>query len=262
VLDGNGVRAAATGLPAINTTVPHPARVWDYWLGGRDNFAIDRRLGDRMRRRFPVLVDSAGTSRQFLTRAVRHLAGEARLDQFLDLGSGLPTAGNTHETARAVVPASRIVYVDNDPLVVVHARALLAGTEATAYLDADVRDPGAVLAGAAQTLDLTRPVAVLMVGLLDALHDDTEARRIVATVMAGVPSGSHLALSHPTLELGGEQNGPATRYWNARTRTRAQVAGLLTGLELVEPGLVSCGRWRPSGRPVDVPLWGVVARKP
>lgn len=258
MVDGNGVRAAATGLPAINTTVPHPSRVWDYWLGGHDNFAVDRRLGDRIRRRFPVLVDTAAAGRQFLARAVHHLAADAGVDQFLDLGSGLPTAGNTHAIAQAAVPHSRIVYVDNDPLVVVHARTLLSGTSNTAYIDADIRDPGSALADAARTLDFTRPVAVVMLAVLDALHDDTDVRRLVTTVVAAVPSGSYLVLTHATLEPG----SAASPYGNTRTRTPAQLAALLTGLEPVEPGLVPCTRWRPAGPATDVPLWGAVARKP
>lgn len=258
VPEASRVRAAAAGLPAINTTVPHPARVWNYWLGGRDNFAVDRRLGDRMHRRFPILVEAARTGRQFQTRAIRHLTATAGLNQFLDLGSGLPTAGNTHETA----PTATTVYVDNDPLVVVHARTLLSGTDNVAYIDADVRDPGTVLTAAARTLNLTHPVAILMLGVVDRLHDNTEARRIVTTLMAAMAPGSYLVLSHPTREMGGEQNEAATRYWNSRTRTRAEVAALLTGLELIEPGLVSCAQWRPSGSAVEVPVWGAVARKP
>ncbi len=270
--DRNGIEGITRPRPAINTTVAHNARVWDYWLGGEDNFAVDRQVGDRIRRTFPVLSDVAGAGRQFLIRGVRYLTGEAGMRQFLDIGTGLPTVNNTHAVAQAIAPESRVAYVDNDPLVVVHARALLAGgcKGFTDYVDADVHDPEAVLAGATQTLDLTRPVAVMMLGVLNFVLTDADARRIVRRVMAAVPSGSHLALSHPTLELGGEMNGPATAFWNrrsapkTRTRTGAEVAALLTGLDLVEPGLVSCGRWRPEdhSEPAETPLWVAVARKP
>jgi len=272
VPDRIGIGGSTRPRPAINTTVAHHARVWDYWLGGEDNFAADRQAGDRIRARFPVLSDVAAGGRQFLIRSVRYLAGEAGIRQFLDIGTGLPTVHNTHEVARAVAPESRVAYVDNDPLVLVHARALLAGGShgLTDYVEADVHDPEAVLAGAARTLDLTRPVAVMMLGVLNFVLADTDARRIVSRLMAGVPSGSYLALSHPTLELGGEPHGPAMAFWNGRAtpkiraRSGAEVAALLTGLDLVAPGLVAGPRWRPDadGEPAELPLWGAVARKP
>jgi hypothetical protein len=271
VPDRNGIGGSTRPRPAINTTVAHNARVWDYWLGGEDNFAVDRQVGDRIRARFPVLSDVAAGSRQFLVRSVRHLAGEAGIRQFLDIGTGLPTVNSTHAVAQAIAPESRVAYVDNDPLVLVHARALLTSSSPghTDYVDADVHDPEAVLAGAARTLDLTRPVAVMMLGVLNFVLTDADARRIVRRVMAAVPSGSYLTLSHPTLELGGEPHGPAIAFWNGRatpktrTRSRAEVAALLSGLDLVEPGLVSCPRWRPDddGEPAELPLWGAVARK-
>jgi hypothetical protein len=258
--------------PQIDTSIPHNARVWDYWLGGKDNFEVDRRMGDTVREMFPVISDVAGTSRQFLARAVRFLAGEAGVRQFLDIGTGLPTANNAHEVAQSIAPDSRIVYVDNDPLVLVHARALLTGSAAgaTDYVDADVHDTGAVLAGARRTLDLDRPVAVMMLGILNFVLDDAEARRIVTELMAAVPSGSYLALTHPTVELGGEMNVPAMEFWNKRAkpkiraRTGAEVATFFDGLALVEPGLVACPRWRPnpSEQAADMPLWAGVARKP
>jgi S-adenosyl methyltransferase len=267
VTDQDGTERAA-----IDTSVPHNARVWDYWLGGKDNFEVDRRMGDTIREMFPVISDVAGASRAFLARAVRYLAGEAGLRQFLDIGTGLPTANNTHEVAQAVAPESRIVYVDNDPLVLVHARALLTSSPegATDYVDADVRDTDAVLAGAAQALDLQQPVAVMMLGVLNFVHDDAEAQSIVRRLLAAVPSGSYLALTHPTLELGGEMNVPAMAFYNKRAepkiraRSGEQVLSLFDGLDLIEPGLVSSPRWRWEGdeEPPETPLWAGVARKP
>ena len=258
--------------PAIDTSVPHNARVWDYWLGGKDNFEIDRRMGDTIREMFPVISDVAGASRKFLGRAVRYLTGEAGIRQFLDIGTGLPTVDNTHDVAQAVAPDSRVVYVDNDPLVLVHARALLTSSAegVTGYVDADVHEPDTVLAGAAVTLDLTRPVAVMMLGVLNFVHDNAEAQAIVRRLMAAVPSGSYLALTHPTLELGGEMNVPAMAFYNKRAepkiraRTGEEVLAFFDGLDLIEPGLVSSPRWRWEGdeEPPETPLWAGVARKP
>jgi S-adenosyl methyltransferase len=265
-------RNEAGERPPIDVSVAHNARVWDYWLDGKDNFEADRRVGDNIRKMFPVISDVAGTSRQFLARAVRFLAAEAGIRQFLDIGTGLPTADNTHQVAQALAPDSRIVYVDNDPLVLVHARALLTSRAegVTDYVDADVHDPESVLTGARRALDLDRPVAVMMLGILNFVLDDDEAQRIVQRLMAAVPSGSYLALTHPTVELGGEMNVPAMAFWNERAtpkiraRDRAQVAALFSGLDLVEPGLVSCPRWRPEGggEPAEMPLWAAVARRP
>jgi hypothetical protein len=258
--------------PPIDTSVPHNARVWDYWLGGKDNFEIDRRMGDTVREMFPVISDVAGTSRAFLARAVRFLAGEAGIRQFLDIGTGLPTANNTHEVAQRAAPESRIAYVDNDPLVLAHARALLTSSPEgdTDYVDADLHDPAAVLAGASRILDLDQPVAVMMLGVLNFVFDNDEARRIVGRLMAAVPSGSYLTVTHPTVELGGEMNVPAMEFYNKRAtpkiraRDRAEVATFFAGLDLVEPGLVSASRWRPdgTGEPAEMPLWAGVARKP
>jgi hypothetical protein len=256
----------------VDATVAHNARVWDYWLGGKDNFEVDRQVGERVREMVPIIGDVARADRQFLSRAVRFLSGEAGITQFLDIGTGLPTADNTHEVAQAITPESRVVYVDNDPKVLVHARALLTSTPegATDYAETDVHDPGAVLANAARTLDFTRPVAVMMLGILNFVADTDEATAIVRRLMDAVPSGSYLALTHPTLELGGEANVDAMAFWNKnatppiRARTGVEIAAFFDGLELLEPGLVSCALWRPEpgAAPASVPQYGAVGRKP
>jgi hypothetical protein len=259
----------------VDTTVAHNARVWDYWLGGKDNFAVDRQMGDQVRKMVPVIGEIAHADRQFLIRAVRFLAGEAGIRQFLDIGTGLPTANNTHQVAQAVAPESRIVYVDNDPLVLVHARALLTSSSAgaTDYVDADVHDPDAILAHASQTLDFTKPVAVMMLGILNFVLDTDEAQAIVQRLMDAVPAGSYLALTHPTLELGGEQVPMAMAFWNEHAtppitaRSGEEIARFLERLELLEPGLVSISLWRsePSetgAAPAQIPQYGAVARKP
>ncbi|MFC5943750.1 SAM-dependent methyltransferase [Micromonospora harpali] len=266
-----GVRDGERVEP-IDTSVAHNARVWNYWLGGKDNFEPDRRVGDHVRAMFPVIGEVARADRRFLARAVRHLAGEAGVRQFLDIGTGLPTADNTHQVAQAVAPDARIVYVDNDPMVLVHARALLTSSAegATDYVEADVHDPASILTAAARTLDLDRPVAVMMLGILNFVLDTDEAVAIVRRLMDAMPPGSYLALTHPTVELGGEANVPAMEFWNAnaappiRARTGAEIARFLDGLELVEPGLVSCARWRPDDgeEPAVVPQYGCVARRP
>ena len=240
----------------LNADLPHSARVWNYLLGGKDNFAADREAADYAVRLMPELVLSARANRQFLGRAVRFLAGEARIRQFLDVGTGLPTADNTHEVAQAVAPDARVVYVDNDPLVLTHARALLTSSPegATDYLAADVRDPQAILRAAATTLDLGRPTAVVLSGILNFVMDDAEARSVVAQFMAAVPAGSYLLISHPTTEVNGEAVEESMRQWNEsgaapiRTRTVEEIRGFFAGLELLEPGVVTCTAWRPDPR--------------
>ncbi|MDX6328601.1 MAG: hypothetical protein QOI83_984 [Streptomycetaceae bacterium] len=258
----------------LDQGVAHNARVWNYWLGGRDNYPVDREVGDQVSSMFPSIGQVALADRLFLGRAVRYLAGEAGIRQFLDIGTGLPTVENTHEVAQRVAPESRIVYVDNDPLVLAHARALLASAPegVTDYVDADARDPDAIVRGAAETLDLTRPVAIMMLGILNFITDTREAQATVARLLEAVPSGSYLALTHPTLELGGEANAAAMRFWNENAkpaivaRSREEVTRFFDGLEIVEPGLVSCSHWRPGatpgGEPDTVAQFGAVARKP
>lgn len=259
--------------PRVDSSVAHNARVWNYWLDGKDNFEADRRVGEYVRQMFPVIGDVARADRRFLARAVGFLAGTAGIRQFLDIGTGLPTADNTHDLAQTIAPDARIVYVDNDPMVLVHARALLTSHPegVTRYLEADIHQPEAILTAAAETLDFDRPVAIMMLGILNFVLDGDEASAIVRRLVDAVPSGSYLALTHPTTELGGEMNVAAMKFWNEnaappiRARTGAEIAGLLTGLELVEPGLVSCSRWRPAPDEADaaqVPQYGAVARKP
>src|SRR6266705_351120 len=190
----------------IDTSVPHSARFWNYFLGGKDNYPVDRALGDQIAKMAPGLVDVARASREHIIRTVTYLAGEAGIRQFLDIGTGLPTANNTHEVAQRVVPECHIVYVDNDPLVLAHARALLTSSPegATDYIDGDMHDPGNVIAGAARTLDFDRPIAIMMLGVLCNVMDNDEAYGIINHLVQAVPSGSYLAINHPTLEVTGE----------------------------------------------------------
>jgi O-methyltransferase involved in polyketide biosynthesis len=245
--------AGDAGGTGIDSTVPHSARIWNYWLGGKDNYAIDRLAGDQTIAVLPEIVDIARASRGFLARVVRYLAADAGIRQFLDIGTGLPTANNTHEVAQRVAPESRVVYVDNDPLVLTHARALLIGSPegATDYIDADARDVDTILRGAAETLDFTQPVAITMLGILPFVGDDDEAKGIVRRLLAAVPPGSYLAITHSTSEVSGERVIEAVRQWNEvaptpyRLRSPEQIAVFFEGLELIEPGLVPCPRWRP-----------------
>jgi hypothetical protein len=253
--------------------VAHNARVWNYWIGGKDNYEVDQQVGEHVAGMFPIIRDIARADRDFLGRAVSFLAGERGVRQFLDVGTGLPTADNTHEIAQRIAPESRIVYVDNDPIVLVHARTLLTGTQdgVTAYIDADVHDPEAILERAAGTLDFTEPVAVMMLGILNFVLDTDKARDIAHRVMAAVPSGSYLVLTHPTFddELGGAGQIPAMKFWNENAtppitaRSGADIAAFFEGLDLLEPGMVSCGQWRARpGSAVLVPQYGAVAVKP
>ncbi|MFJ9208060.1 SAM-dependent methyltransferase [Streptomyces sp. NPDC102264] len=258
----------------IRSDIAHNARVWNYWLGGKDNYLVDRAVGDRITGMYPSIGEVARADRAFLGRAVRHLAGDLGVRQFLDIGTGLPTVDNTHEVAQRIAPESRIVYVDNDPIVLAHARALLTGSAegVTEYIDADAHDPDGILAGVEPTLDLRQPVAVILLGILNFVLDTDEARSIVRTLLAAVPSGSCLVLTHPTLELGGDGNAEAMRFWNENAtppitaRGRTDIESFVAGLELLEPGIVSCARWRSDPRRDDgaaeVAQFGVVARKP
>ena len=241
----------STAGTGIDTSVPHSARIWNYWLGGKDNYAVDREAGDQYRAIFPGITDVARSSRAFLTRAVRYLAGEAGIRQFLDIGTGLPTADNTHQVAQQVAPDSRIVYVDNDPLVLAHGRALLTSKPkgATEYLDADLRDPAAILAAAAELLDFTRPVALMLMGIMGHFTDQ-EAYPIVSRLLDGLPSGSFFALydgasaneAFNQAQQGYNESGAVPYY----LRSPEQFARFFEGLDLVEPGVEPVQHWRPS----------------
>src|SRR4051794_7016467 len=199
-------------LADLDTTVPHSARVWNYWLGGKDNFAVDRQVGEQVLQMLPSIVEQARADRAFLGRVVAHLAGERGIRQFLDVGTGLPTADNTHEVAQRVAPDARIVYVDNDPLVLVHARALLTSTPegATDYIDADLHDPDAILRGAARTLDPRQPIALMMLGILGHVTDFQEARGIVKRLVDALPAGSYLVINDGTNVVSREERDAAT----------------------------------------------------
>ena len=265
---------SSTARTGIDTTVPHSARIWNYWLGGKDNFAVDRAAGDAWAATFPGVRDIARASRSFLTRSLHYLAAEAGIRQFLDIGTGLPTADNTHQVAQRVAPGARIVYVDNDPLVLAHARALLTSTPegATAYIHADLRDPDKILAEAAEALDFTKPIALILSGVLGHVVDIGEARSIVRGLMDALPSGSYLSLNDGTSVVGGDQVEQATQDYNESgalpyiQRTPEEIASFFDGLELVPPGMVSCPRWRPDPAPADslaeVDAFGGVGRKP
>ncbi|MFE9169726.1 SAM-dependent methyltransferase [Streptomyces kebangsaanensis] len=241
----------------IDTTTPHSARFWNYFVGGKDNYEVDREIGDEIKGIFPGLVDVAQTSRRFLGRAVRYLAGEQGIRQFLDIGTGLPTADNTHQVAQRVAPDARIVYVDNDPIVLTHAHALLTSTPEgrTDYLDADLYDPEAVLRAAAGTLDLTQPVGLVILNTLGHVGDYGQARDLVRRLMAGLGSGSHLVISDSTATSEGMI--AASQAYNAsgavpyHVRGVEEIAGFFDGLELVEPGVVRVPEWRPeaTGKP-------------
>lgn len=258
----------------IDTGVAHPARVWDYWLGGRDNYTADREVGDHLLEVMPELAVIARADREFLGRVVRHLVTDVGIRQFLDIGTGIPTANNTHEVAQSQAADCRVVYVDNDPIVLAHARALLVGTPEgmTDYIDADLREPDTILEAAARTLDFDRPVTIMLLGILEFITDNVQAQQILDRLLAAVPSGSHLAIAHPTTEEPGDAMGEVLRAWNASgavevaLRNREQFTSFFGGLRLLEPGVVPLPRWRPVQGTLyadrDLQFYGAVGRKP
>jgi SAM-dependent methyltransferase len=255
----------------VNPRVPSIARVYDYWLGGKDNFAIDRGLAEQFVRADPMAKAGVRSNRAFLGRAVRYLAAEGGIRQFLDVGTGIPTANNTHEVAHSVDPDCNVVYVDNDPMVLAHAHALLSAANGrVAYVDADARDTGRILDGAAVTLDFGQPVAIMLIGLLHCIPDADNPYRIVSELVRAVPPGSYLAISHPAADIHADAMAEGAVMMNARLpapvtfRRYEQVVPFFDGLELVEPGVVATTQWRPDPGADTTPLpgWVGVARKP
>jgi hypothetical protein len=260
-------------ISAINTGVPHPARVYDYFLGGKDNFEADRTAAEAAIKTFPKTAESARAARAFLRRAVHFLAADVGIRQFLDIGTGLPSGENVHEVAQSIAPDARIVYVDNDPIVLRHAQALLTSIEegVTAYLDADVRDPEEILSRAAKTLDFNQPMALLLMGILHNVGDQFNPHDIVRKLVQALPGGSYLVLNHLTADIYPELTEFAAAL-NERNldeplvlRTHAQVMSFFDGLEILEPGVVQISKWRPQSEleaAAAGALWGGVARKP
>ena len=261
----------------IDVSRPHAARMYDYYLGGKDNFAADRETAEKARRSWPSVRIAVRENRAFLGRAVRHLALDAGIRQFLDIGTGLPSADNVHEVAQSVAPESRVVYVDNDPIVLAHAKALLAGTPEgrTAYIEADLREPGRIIAHPTtrEVLDFDRPIALMLVAILHFLTDEDDPRGIVRTLVDALPSGSYLVASHVTPEhdpagVHGLEETYRAGGVPAQARTVADFTRLaFDGLEPVEPGVVLVSEWRPEGdgpRPTaaEVSWYGAIARKP
>jgi hypothetical protein len=271
--DARLIAELRAGVPRIDTNLANAARLWDYIAGGKDNFEADRVAARRLVAMAPVLRVTAQPTRAFLSRAVRYAALEAGIRQFLEVGTRLPTASSAHEVAQSVAPESRVVYVDDDPVVLAHDRAMLTSAPegVVGYIDASARDPGAIITEAAATLDFAEPVAILLVGSLHFIEDDQVAASSVAALTGAMAPGSYLAIIHAASDV-----DPGLReaewYWNQmcaqrlRLRARDQVAGFLEGLELVEPGLVTVAEWRPDpGEPAPgqrIPMYAVVARKP
>jgi len=270
--EDDATRRAKAAL--ISTTVPNAARVVDYLYGGENNFEVDRRAARALATTAPVIADIAPAVRAFQQRVLRFLVMDAGIRQFLDIGIGLPLIGNTHEVTQSLVPECRIAYVDNDPMVLSHARALMKSAPggAVGYVDADVRDAAAIVAGARETLDLNEPVAVMLLFTLAYVLDDAEAVAAVTALTEAVPSGSYVALYH----LAGDVDpslDDAAREWNKllpaqpiRLRSRAEVGRFTAGLDPVPPGLALVTEWRPDLEDPDydhpVPVHGIVANKP
>ena len=257
----------------IDGSVPQSARIYNYWLGGKDNYPVDRAMGEQIQQLLPGIPEMARQQRAFLVRVVTYLAGEAGIRQFLDIGTGLPTANNTHEVAQGVAPEARVVYVDNDPVVLVHARALLTSSPqgVTNYIDADLRDPDKILTEASRTLDFTQPVAIMLLGIIHHLTDHEEAAAVVKRLVDAVPTGSYLVITQTTNTVTGAAMDEAVQQWNEASptpiviRTPEQIAGFFDGLELLEPRVVSTTQWwpdpaDPSPPPMDE--FAAVGRKP
>jgi hypothetical protein len=258
-------------VPGLDTSVAHPARIYDYWLGGKDNFAVDRAAAEHVIAANPTVLHGVRANRAFLARAVRYLAEEAGIRQFLDLGTGLPTADNTHQVAQAVAPDARIVYVDSDPLVLTYARALLASTPegATAYVDADIRDTGKVLAGAAELLDFSQPVAIMALMVLQYIPDDDDPWGVVRNLLGPMAAGSHLTVSDTVRDIDTGRVTEGTARMNQRMgpvqltlRSRPEFGRFFDGLDMIEPGIVPLPDWRAAGSEHPIPCYAGMGRKP
>jgi hypothetical protein len=260
--------------PRFDTSVASIARIYDYWLGGKDNFQVDRDAAEAMIRQYPDIVAGVRMNRAFLGRAVHYLAAEAGIRQFLDIGTGLPSANNTHEVAQRAAPGSRIVYVDNDPIVLSHAKALLTSTPegACAYIDADIRNAGRILREAAGTLDFSRPVAACLIMILQFVPDEDDPWAITRTLMDAAPSGSYLVIAHPASDVD-QEVAPALRQLSTRMggtrvqpRSHPEIMRFFGGQEMIEPGLVQLHRWRTATGAADtgrnLAAYGGVGRKP
>jgi SAM-dependent methyltransferase len=265
---GTDTRAAEP--PSFDITRAHPARVYDYWLGGKDNYEADREAAEQFIEVMPNILGGVRANRAFLRRAVQYLAGEAGIRQFLDIGTGLPTAENTH-VAQGIAPEARIVYVDNDPIVLAHARALLTSTPegATAYVDADARDTAKILEAAAGVLDFSQPIAVMSLLVLQYVPDEDHPEEIVDRLMDAVSPGSYLTISDTTTDIDTERVTDGTARLNARLgpaqstlRSRAQIERYFDGLELVEPGIVPMPQWRTVPNSLVIPVYAGMGRKP
>jgi hypothetical protein len=275
VRPGSDVPPSAQGAPpGVNVNVPHSARIYDYWLGGKDNFAVDRAVGEAMIQAIPGMRYMAGENRKFVHRAARDLVAKEGIRQFLDIGTGIPTRPNLHEIAQGEAPEARVVYVDNDPIVLVHARALMISTPEgrSEYISADIRDPGSILTDPVlrETLDLTRPVGLTLIAILMLLADEDEPWSRVGTLRDAMPSGSCLAITHPTADFAPDEVAQAVAEATGAgmtlvARTREQVQRLFGDWETLEPGLVPVSAWRPDApveRPEAAYYWAGVARKP
>jgi hypothetical protein len=266
------VPGTAAEPPSFDTSIAHSARMYDYWLGGKDNYAADREAAQQALEANPNILPGVRANRAFLRRAVQYLAGEAGIRQFLDIGTGLPTNENTHQVAQAIAPSSRVVYVDNDPIVLAHARALLTSAPegATDYVEADARDTETILREAARTLDFSQPVAVMMLLVLQYIPDSDGPGDVVSALMGGVPSGSYLTISDTTADIDGERAASVAERLNTRMgparltmRSRAEIAGFFDGLELVDPGLVPLPQWRALFNPGQlINAYACLGRKP
>jgi hypothetical protein len=260
----------------IDTSVAHPARRYNYWLGGKDHFAADRESADAITEMFPTAPAAARANRAFLQRSVTFLVREAGVRQFLDIGTGIPTEPNLHQIAQGVAPETRVVYCDNDPIVLAHAAALLRSTPegATEYLQADVRDPDAIIDGTKKILDFSRPVALSLVALLHFISDEDGAHALVDRLLSELPSGSYLMMTHATADFTPQESQAAIEKLKAvgvtlALRSRDEFARFYHGLDLVEPGVAVVDKWHPElGEPIPgqddgvIPGYGAVGRKP